>query len=192
MGAIESAVAIKYRLSSANSYSEQQVVDCDSNQGGCNGGWPAEVLGTYLATHGLESSAAYPYTASGNSVCSAVASLQDSKTKTSGVQEVANTWAAMKAALDIGPVTVTVAASSSVWQLYSDGVLNDAAGCGTAIDHGILAVGYGTDPATGLDFIKCKNSWGTGWGEAGFVRIWADETANTCQIYSNSYYPVLK
>ena len=191
-GAIEGAVQIKYRSSSISSYSEQQIVDCDLSQNACLGGWPAAVMGTYLTTTGLETDADYPYTGIGNSVCSTDPARQDSRTMTAGVEQVANTWAAMKAALDIGPVSVTVSASSSVWQLYTGGILNDAESCGTSIDHAILAVGYGTDPVTGLNYIKCKNSWGTVWGEAGYVRIWADENANTCQIYSYSFYPVLK
>ena len=96
----------------------------------------------------------------------------------------------MKAALNIGPVTVTVAASSQVWQMYTKCVLSSSSG-GKTVDHAILAVGYGVDAATGKNFIKCKNSWGNSWGENGYVRIWADDAANICAIYCYSYYPVL-
>ena len=140
-GAVEGAVQIKYRSSSISSYSEQQMVDCDKAQLACDGGWPAEVMDTYLATVGLETDATYPYTGLGNSVCRENAAQQDLRTMTTGVKKVGNNWAAMKAALDIGPVSVTVSASSSVWQLYNGGVLNDAKGCGTAVDHAVLAVG---------------------------------------------------
>ena len=119
-GAIEGAVQIKYRTSTISSYSEQQLVDCDYSQNACLGGWPASVMGTYLTAVGLETETDYPYTGSGNSICSADAALQDTRTMTTGVQQVANSWAAMKAALDIGPVSVTVSASSSVHRRYPE------------------------------------------------------------------------
>mmetsp|Transcript_13455 Transcript_13455/g.18420 ORF Transcript_13455/g.18420 Transcript_13455/m.18420 type:complete len:646 (+) Transcript_13455:24-1961(+) len=187
VGAIESAYAIKN--GQLISFSEQQLVSCDKAEGGCNGGWPSDAMLWVGTTGGLPTEVNYPYTAT-DSTCKTNI-VKDPKTMVSKSIEVPNNFAAMKAALDIGPVTVTVAASSSVWQLYTKGVLSSSA-CGKVTDHAILAVGYGVDAATGKSFIKCKNSWGNSWGENGYVRIWADDTANTCAIYSNSYYPVLK
>ena len=45
----------------------------------------------------------------------------------------------------------------------------DDASCGTTIDHAVQLVGYGTDG--GVDYWLVRNSWGTGWGEEGYIRI---------------------
>jgi len=164
-------------------------VSCDKSEGGCNGGWPAAAMEWVGTVGGLALGADYPYTASAGTCKTNVA--KDAKAKTAKSVQVGNNFAAMKAALNIGPVTVTVAASSQVWQMYTKGVLSSSA-CGNSVDHAILAVGYGVDAATGKSYIKCKNSWGNSWGENGYVRIWADDAANICSIYSNSYYPVLQ
>ena len=66
---------------------------------------------------------------------------------------------------------------------YSTGVLSGT-GCGTLTDHDILAVGFGTDSATGEDYFLVKNSWGAEWGESGYVKISTglDNTYGTCGI----------
>jgi len=48
--------------------------------------------------------------------------------------------------------------------------LDDAAGCGTQLDHAIAAVGYGTD-AAGTPYYLIRNSWGTNWGDQGYIKF---------------------
>jgi len=69
------------------------------------------------------------------------------------------------AALAQKPVAVAIEADQTAFQLYKSGVFT--AECGARLDHGVLAVGYGTDAASGLDFYKIKNSWGAAWGSDG-------------------------
>lgn len=67
------------------------------------------------------------------------------------------------------PISVSVEASGSAFHLYTGGVVTTEE-CGTNLDHAILAVGYGTT-SEGVEYFLVKNSWGTGWGEAGYIRI---------------------
>ena len=85
----------------------------------------------------------------------------------------------IKAALEKKPVSVAIAADSTVFSSYTSGVITSAA-CGTSIDHAVAAVGYGTE--NGIDYFLVQNSWGTWWGDKGFVKIAATEGAGTCGI----------
>ena len=69
---------------------------------------------------------------------------------------------ALKSAISRGPVSVAIEADTMVFQFYSKGVLTSTA-CGTDLDHGVLAVGYGEDK--GVEYFIVKNSWGKHWGE---------------------------
>ena len=73
---------------------------------------------------------------------------------------------------------------------YSSGII--AGGCGTSLDHAITLVGYGTS-AAGNAYWLAKNSWGTGWGESGYVRFFRDlneSTAGVCGIYLMNSIPL--
>ena len=74
------------------------------------------------------------------------------------------------AAIAQGPAVVPVDTKHKTFYLYAGGVISSSE-CGTAVDHAVLAVGYGTDAATGLDYYLIKNTWGEDWGENGYVRI---------------------
>lgn len=88
----------------------------------------------------------------------------------------------MRAALTKGPVSVHVEADQPVFSHYSGGIITDAS-CGTNLDHAIVAVGYNADE----DYLIVKNSWGTAWGESGYVRI--STKSNICGVLSMMLYP---
>jgi len=73
-----------------------------------------------------------------------------------------------------GPVSVAIEADQLAFQLYHSGVIKR--GCGTNLDHGVLAVGYGTEDGT--DYYLIKNSWGASWGDKGFVKIAAESSGH--------------
>jgi len=91
----------------------------------------------------------------------------------------------MKAALANGPVSVAIEADKSVFQSYRSGVITSSL-CGKKLDHGVLAVGYGTDGGT--PYYLVKNSWGPSWGVEGYLKIGASDN-NICGILSQPSYP---
>jgi C1A family cysteine protease len=157
------------------SLSEQQIVDCAHSAGhGCQGGWPYLAV-TYAAQNGLESESDYPYTArdgsckynSGKAI-KVTSGYKFITTKSSDL---------LKTALVNSPVSVLVQADQSSFQHYKSGVL--ATGCGAAINHAVLAVGYKKIGA--LEAFIVKNSWGTGWGDNGYIHLSTVQQINNGQ-----------
>lgn len=192
-GALEGAWFLKN--GSLFNVSEQQLVDCSSAQGsigdGCNGGLMDDAF-EYVIENGLTTDEAYPYTASvrkGPNACEA-----SSKAKVitaSGFTDVVpNSETALMTALTEQPVSVAVEADQGSFQFYSSGVMTAA--CGTQLDHGVLAVGYGT--LGSKDYYKVKNSWGEDWGMKGYILLGrgnAFSTQGQCGIQMAASFPVV-
>jgi cathepsin L len=89
----------------------------------------------------------------------------------SGVNYVtAKSEAQLMAAIALGPTSITIDAESDVFYFYKTGVIADES-CGTKLDHAVTAVGYGTDESSGLDYYLVRNSWGSSWGDNGYLKI---------------------
>jgi len=180
---LESHIAIQ--TGKLLSFSEQQLVDCAPNPdqcggtGGCEGS--TQWLGFDYAKGGIILESDYPYRA------------RDGKCVDSQKKKVAtidgyvrlpeNDYNALTQALVTnGPIAISVAATE--WQFYSEGVYNGD--CGTEINHAVTAVGYGTDEELGGYWIV-RNSWSSGWGENGYIRITREKTATDvkCDIDKN-------
>lgn len=171
-GAIEGA----YEISGGylEYFSEQQLVDCSTQNNGCNGGL-MDYGFAYAEENPLMLEAAYPYTAK-QATCKYDASkgygrVQDYHDVTP------NDADQLRAALNKGPVSIAVEADEFSFQGYTGGVVTS--GCGKKLDHGVLAVGYGTDE--GQEFFIVKNSWGPSWGANGYVKIAPDQCGVTNQ-----------
>lgn len=126
------------------SLSEQELVDCDTSgeDQGCNGGLMDNAFDFILQNKGLTTESDYPYVGT-DDTC-------NTKKETSHVAKItghedvpANSESALLKAVANQPVSVAIDASGSDFQFYSSGVFTGE--CGTELDHGVTAVGYGTD-----------------------------------------------
>jgi C1A family cysteine protease len=188
-GALEGAWFVSKRVLA--NLSEQQLVDCSTAQGnqGCNGGLMDYAFQYVIDNKGLTTEAAYPYTATGPNTCKTGLPLV---VTAKGFTDVpTNSQVALMTAVVKQPVAVAIEADQDSFQFYSSGVLTKA--CGTNLDHGVLLVGYGSQ--SNLDYYKVKNSWGTSWGESGYVLLGRGPSYNgnqgQCGIQMDPSYPVV-
>lgn len=168
-GALEGAHKIKY--GALNSYSEQHLVSCDTLDSGCNGGWMDYAFTWTKNNGGICTESAYPYTSgsTGKNGSCAPNCQKDAQIAPKSFTDVTkNSDSALMSALNQQPVSVAIQANQPAFQFYKSGVLTGT--CGARLDHGVLAVGYGTY-TDGTDFYKVKNSWGTSWGMEGYVLL---------------------
>jgi len=96
----------------------------------------------------------------------------------------------LQSALDQSPVSVAIDAQGFKFQVYKSGVLMEK-DCGTQLDHGVLAIGYGTW-TDGTRYYIVKNSWGAGWGDAGYIKLEMADGAGTCGIQMQPVWPTVK
>ena len=155
------------------SLSEQQLIDCSTSYGnqGCNGGLMDSAF-EYIIDNGLCSESEIPYKASESDSCFVCGKSKVSMGSCIDVTPVNQLH--LKEAVSKGPVAVAIEADASIFQLYKKGVISSK-NCGTNLDHGVLIVGYGTEP-NGTMYWLVKNSWGTGWGDEGYVKIARSES----------------
>jgi len=143
---------------------------------------------TYIiSNNGVDTEASYPYTATGPNTCQFAASNVGA-TLTSFVNVNQGDENDLLNKGVSGPVSVAIDASQSSFQFYSSGVYYEPACSSTALDHGVLMVGWGTDSTSGSAYWIVKNSWGTSWGMQGY--IWMSRNRNNnCGIATMATLP---
>ena len=110
----------------------------------------------------------YPYVAAKND-CAYDQAKATPLVTTNAETVTSDSVAAMQERLTIQPVSVGVDAAGFRFQAYKSGVFDGQ--CGTNLDHATLVVGYGTDATTGQNYWVMKNSWGSSWGDQGYMRL---------------------
>ncbi|KAF0308480.1 Cysteine proteinase 3 [Amphibalanus amphitrite] len=134
------------------------------------------------------SEADYPYTMSSHLQCSYDPAQSAAKISSWVEISEADETEMEDAVANIGPVAIGIDASHFSFQLYSSGVYDEPR-CLSAyndLDHGVLAVGYGTE--NGQDYWLVKNSWGASWGMDGYIKM--TKGSNQCGVATDSNYPL--
>merc|ERR1711988_1793155 len=141
---------------------------------GCNGGLMDYAFQFYESTS-VASESSYAYTGR-DGTCKSSYTAAIPEGGVTGFKDISNEADLLDAVANTGPISVAIEADQMSFQLYSGGVLTGS--CGTNLDHGVLAVGFGSD--SGTDYWKVKNSWGASWGANGYILI--ERGVNKCGI----------
>ncbi|XP_001655999.2 cathepsin L [Aedes aegypti] len=172
------------------SLSEQNLVDCSGKYGnnGCNGGMMDYAFQYIKDNGGIDTEKSYPYEAI-DDTCHFNPKAVGATDK--GYVDIpqGDEEALKKALATVGPVSIAIDASHESFQFYSEGVYYEPQCDSENLDHGVLAVGYGTSEE-GEDYWLVKNSWGTTWGDQGYVKM-ARNRDNHCGVATCASYPLV-
>jgi cysteine peptidase B len=159
--------------------SEQQLVSCDTNDNGCQGGLMDNAFEWIVQDNKgqIDTEASYPYVSGDGIVPACSPSGKTVGATITGHTDLPHSESQMATWMSTnGPIAIAVDATS--WQTYVSGIMTDC--ISQQIDHGVLAVGY--DDTYSTPYWIVKNSWGTSWGEQGYIRV--AKGSNQCLITS--------
>jgi len=163
--------------------SAQQLMDCSGPEGdeSCLDGLEDWAFQYILDNKGIGTEAGYPFKGM-NEKCNAVKEKQIVASIKGFTHTPKGNEAQLEAAIAQGPVSASVEAFDSGFKNYHSG--NFSGKCGEFLDHAVVVVGY-----TKYYWIV-KNSWGTTWGEAGYMRM--SRAGNLCGIQNEALYPIVE
>jgi len=171
------------------SLSEQNLVDCDHHSSACNGGLEIYAFDYVINNGGINTEVDYPYESGDGSrhTCR----YDDSNrvlTISSYIEYPGRDEEALADNIaKEGPISVGIDAGQRSFQHYSSGIYYEPNCHSLLLNHAVLAVGYGTQ-ADG-DYFIVKNSWGTSWGDAGYI-LMSRNRNNNCGIASDANLPI--
>jgi C1A family cysteine protease len=172
-------IAKNLSLSEFKPLAPQQIVDCDKNDGGCNGGDTITAFQYVIQAKGQDTEASYPYKAENQACKFKAADVEATISSYKYATTTKNEDQMKTATATVSPLSICVDASS--WQFYNSGVYT-ASACGQTteddLDHCVQIVGYDTSASS--PYWNVRNSWGTDWGEKGFIRLQYGK--NTCGL----------
>ncbi|XP_068425620.1 cathepsin S, ortholog2, tandem duplicate 1 [Clinocottus analis] len=168
--------------------SPQNLVDCSGKYGnrGCNGGFFHRAFQYVIDNQGIDSDAAYPYRGQSQQCRYNPANRAANCSQYNFLPE-GDEGALKEALATIGPISVAIDATRPRFPFYRSGVYDDAS-CTQKVNHAVLAVGYGS--LNGQDYWLVKNSWGSSFGEQGYIRM-SRNKKNQCGIALYGCYPTV-
>jgi len=155
----------------------EQIVDCDTHgeDQGCEGGFPTGAYQYVEEAGGIDSYSSYPYTAGEGQSGTCNFTQANVVTNVASYSSINGETGLYQQASTAGPVSVCVDAES--WSGYEGGILTE---CGSDVDHCVQLTGYQNYGQQGKAYWVVRNSWGTSWGENGF--IWIQIGQDLCSI----------
>lgn len=201
VSALEAQLLIRTQRASDLSLSQQDVTSCSVYSQGCAGGFTEEV-GFWAKDHGITTTKCFPYVQfTSNNTGAPACSIKCTVDEKAGINTDRLLYASdvnyvggyygncseegMVSLLQSGPLAIAIAAGIDAFYYAQAGdiVASDII---EPVDHVVLLVGYGTDPIKNVPYWKIKNSWGTNWGDGGYMRVYRGN--NTIQIESSAEY----
>nr|GMD06664.1 ervatamin-B-like [Ipomoea batatas] len=172
------------------SLSEQQLVDCDATNFGCRGGSRPNALEYIKNTGGLVTTWDYPYEGVQRSC-----DPQKTRNRVATVTDYEETYPdeiSLLSAVKEQPVSAGIIIDGQLFRQYAGGIFTGYGGgdCGSGGSHAVTIIGYGTSD-DGEDYWLVKNSWGTDWGENGYMKMARGISADgVCAVNKSAFYPI--
>lgn len=167
-------------LTTSDTLSPEQIVQCDTMDDGCDGGNTETAFEYVKMAGGIETEDAYPYTSYYDVTGSCTSNSTDFLVTVDEYYSLADEDAMITHMFSTGPISICLDASS--WSSYVSGIITT---CGMDVDHCVQAVGINMDDGYWI----VRNSWGTEWGNEGY--IWLEVGSNMCNIaYDPKYLQV--
>lgn len=171
--------------------SAQELVDCDLQNYGCNGGYMTHAFNYTIHNRWLHGASDYPYRGEQGWCRNKKVPAKKGDAKLVSYELVGyGDEEELKAMLAVnGPISVAIDVTDmGNLMYYKSGVFTDYSCSQDNVNHAVLLVGYGVDK-TGLPYWLIKNSWGTQFGDQGYFKI-ARNKNNMCGVASMAIYPV--
>jgi cathepsin L len=171
------------------SLSEKNLMDCSEAEGnhGCRGGLMDQAFAYIIKNDGIDTEASYPYEPRDGSCRFKKENVGATEESCKDIERESESNLQKAVAME-GPISVAIDAGHRSFQLYKNGVYSERECSSVRLDHGVLAIGYGSDE--GEDYWLVKNSWGTSWGMEGFIKMARNER-NMCGIATQASFPTV-